>query len=396
MFKNMMDGNPVTYKTRFNKEATALFITRIGEDYGRESMIHAMKAAWEGFKITYREERKTLKVYRSACAKLAKTYQIDLDFGDSMFEGIVPDEPVDDILADVARQAEADKESDNDLYTKENFLRDVFMDEERYLELKHLLLRKQNVILQGAPGVGKTFAAKLLVYSIMGEKDDSRVQTVQFHQSYSYEDFIMGYRPIKTGFKLKTGIFYDFCRQAAKDAGRDYFFIIDEINRGNLSKIFGELFMLIENDKRGEKLGLLYANEQFSIPENVYLLGMMNTADRSLAMMDYALRRRFAFFTMEPAFDSAGFRRYQKKKGSAKFDRLIDTVKALNEKIADDESLGEGFCIGHSYFYTQDRITDEWLTAVVKTELIPLLKEYWFDEKEKVESWSERLLEAVQ
>ena len=243
----------------------------------------------------------------------------------------------------------ADEEITFEPYTADDFLTDVYMDEDRYKVLKSLLLTKKNVILQGAPGVGKTFAAKRLAFSIMGEKDTNRVKMVQFHQSYSYEDFIMGFRPTETGFELRKGVFYEFCRQAAED-DRPYFFIIDEINRGNLSKIFGELFMLIESDKRGVELQLLYADEQFSIPSNVYIIGMMNTADRSLAMLDYALRRRFAFFELTPAFSSAGFRAYRTKVNNPKFDRLIATVEQLNDVIANDDSLGEGFCIGHSYF----------------------------------------------
>ena len=281
-----------------------------------------------------------------------------------------------------------------DSYTKDDFLRDVFMNEERYNTLVNLLLTKKNIILQGAPGVGKTYVAKRLAYSIMGEKDNSRVKMVQFHQSYSYEDFIMGFRPTKSGFELKTGVFYDFCRKAAEDE-RPHFFIIDEINRGNLSKIFGELFMLIENDKRGVELQLLYADEQFSIPGNVHIIGMMNTADRSLAMLDYALRRRFAFFDMTPAFDSSGFRAYRKEVNNVKFDKLISTIQQLNEDIKRDDSLGEGFCIGHSYFYTNVIINDEWLRSVIEYEIIPLLKEYWFDEPTKVNSWSRILREVI-
>ena len=139
------------------------------------------------------------------------------------------------------------------IYTAEQFLDDVFMNEEDYDTLMQLMRRKKNVILQGPPGVGKTYAAKRLAYSMMGVKDKERVKLVQFHQSYSYEDFVMGYRPTETGFELRTGAFYNFCKQAEEDSEKDYFFIIDEINRGNLSKIFGELFMLIENDKRGWK-----------------------------------------------------------------------------------------------------------------------------------------------
>lgn len=294
----------------------------------------------------------------------------------------------------VAIQDEDEEERTYDPYTADDFLHDVFMDEDRYNILKALLLTKKNVILQGAPGVGKTFAAKRLAYSIMGEKDTNRVKMVQFHQSYSYEDFIMGFRPTETGFELTKGVFYEFCRKAAED-DRPYFFIIDEINRGNLSKIFGELFMLIESDKRGVELQLLYADEQFSIPSNVYIIGMMNTADRSLAMLDYALRRRFAFFEMTPAFNSSGFRAYRAKINNPKFDRLIATVEQLNDTIANDDSLGEGFCIGHSYFCTNATVTDDWMKSVVEFELIPLLKEYWFDEAAKVKDWSRTLREVV-
>lgn len=282
-------------------------------------------------------------------------------------------------------------------YTKEAFLSEVYMTSQEYEQLTALIRHKKNIILQGAPGVGKTFAAKRLAHSMMGVKDDAKIQMVQFHQSYSYEDFIMGFRPTATGFELKTGVFYNFCKEAEKDNKNDYFFIIDEINRGNLSKIFGELFMLIENDKRGDTLQLLYTNEKFSVPENVYIIGMMNTADRSLAMLDYALRRRFAFFDLRPGFETDGFQKYQEELHNVKFDKLIEQIKALNTKIAEDDSLGDGFCIGHSYFCNlkADTIDDSRLSEIVEYELIPLLKEYWFDEPKNVENWSGKLRSAV-
>jgi MoxR-like ATPase len=282
-------------------------------------------------------------------------------------------------------------------YSEQDFLGEVYMSQERYATLKGLLLRKKNIILQGAPGVGKTFAAQRLAFSVMGEKDISRVKVVQFHQSYSYEDFVIGYRPDGTNFKLTVGPFYEFCKRAEEDDERPYFFVIDEINRGNLSKIFGELLMLIENDKRGEKyaLRLLYADEQFSVPANVQIIGMMNTADRSLAMIDYALRRRFAFFDMEPAFQSEGFTSYKLILQNPKFDSLITTVELLNKAITDDAALGGGFRIGHSYFCTSEIVNDEWLHSLVEYELIPLLQEYWFDEPSKKESWSLRLRGAI-
>lgn len=283
------------------------------------------------------------------------------------------------------------------VYTEEDFLDEVFMSADEYSRLVGILKVKKNIILQGAPGVGKTFAAKRLAYSVMGVKDIDRVMMVQFHQGYSYEDFIMGFRPSNTGFELKKGAFYNFCKKAEIDSDNDYFFIIDEINRGNLSKIFGELFMLIENDKRGIALQLLYSDEKFAVPANVYIIGMMNTADRSLAMLDYALRRRFAFFEIQPGFETEGFREYRMALDNEIFNKLIDCVENLNSVIASDESLGEGFCIGHSYFCNlqADQIDDECLYGIVEYELIPLLKEYWFDEPTKVKDWSNNLRSAI-
>lgn len=296
---------------------------------------------------------------------------------------------------DTSEEVSEQKEIKYPLYSKDDFLNEVYMDEDTYNTLTKLLEAKYNVILQGAPGVGKTFAAKRLAYSIMGQKDTSRVAMVQFHQSYSYEDFIQGYRPSKDGFELENGTFYKFCKEAEEDNERPYFFIIDEINRGNLSKILGELMMLIEKDKRGEKIKLLYSNEWFTVPQNVRIIGMMNTADRSLALMDYALRRRFAFFDFAPAFSSEGFKNYLAEKNSQKLESLITAVESLNNTISSDESLGDGFRIGHSYFCTDGEITDEWLKSVVEYEVIPLIKEYWFDEPTKVRDWSATLRSAI-
>ena len=282
-------------------------------------------------------------------------------------------------------------------YDADMFLEEVYMDETKYNTLVALLMKKKNIILQGAPGVGKTYAAKRLAYSIMGVKDPSRVMMIQFHQSYSYEDFVMGYRPTEEGgFKVKPGAFYNFCKQAEVDSDdMPYFFIIDEINRGNLSKIFGELFMLIETDKRGIELELLYSGDKFSVPKNVYIIGMMNTADRSLAIMDYALRRRFAFFDLEPGFNTKGFKQYKDSLNSDMFNKLVDCVERLNTSIANDDSLGEGFCIGHSYFCDLEETSYQTLSGIVEYELAPLLKEYWFDELAKANSWIEDLRGAI-
>ena len=284
------------------------------------------------------------------------------------------------------------------IYTKQDFLNEVFMSEPDYDKLRALLQNKKNIILQGAPGVGKTFSAKRLAYSMMGVKDDSRVEFVQFHQNYSYEDFMMGYRPNEEGgFELKRGVFYNFCKRAQSDPDEDYFFIIDEINRGNLSKIFGELLMLIEKDYRDTEIRLAYSEEPFSVPSNLYIIGMMNTADRSLAMIDYALRRRFSFFEMAPGFETEGFKKRQEAMANEKFDKVIEAIIALNKVIIQDDSLGRGFCIGHSYFCTSEPTTvnDLWLENIIEYDIKPMLHEYWFDNETKYEQEVNKLLAAL-
>lgn len=278
-------------------------------------------------------------------------------------------------------------------YSVDDFLSEVFIPSKCYNHLKSQLLRKKNIVLQGAPGVGKTFCAKRLAYSIMGEKDEERIAFVQFHQNYSYEDFVEGYRPHEDGFLLQKGIFYNFCNLAKSNPDKEYFFIIDEINRGNLSKIFGELLMLIEKGYRGEEITLAYSGDRFYVPENIYLIGMMNTADRSLAMIDYALRRRFSFFNLKPAFQSELFLDKCRKLQNEKYNRLVDEIMRLNKAIETDDSLGEGFEIGHSYlcFNNENEVTDEWLHSVVNYDIIPMLQEYWFDSREKINEWTEAL-----
>ena len=300
-----------------------------------------------------------------------------------------------DFIIDMIREENpAPSGEGNTEYKKTDFLREVYMTEAKYDRLAAVLKKKKNIILQGAPGVGKTFAAKRLAYSVMGEKDDDRIEFVQFHQNYSYEDFMMGYKPVENGFELKYGIFYRFCQKAQNHPDKDYFFIIDEINLGNMSKIFGELLMLIEADYRDKKATLAYNGLSFSVPKRLHIIGMMNTADRSLAMIDYALRRRFSFFDMEPGFDSEGFINYQNSFANETFNTLIERIKELNKEIAQDKSLGKGFCIGHSYFCNADDCTEEWMKDVVDFDILPMLSEYWFDENSKLQRW-ENILHGV-
>ena len=207
----------------------------------------------------------------------------------------------------------------------------------------------------------------------------------------------MGYKPVEDGFELKYGIFYRFCQKAANQPDKEFFFIIDEINRGNMSKIFGELLMLIEKDYRGTKATLAYNGLSFSVPKNLYIIGMMNTADRSLAMIDYALRRRFSFFEVEPGFDSEGFIHYQNGLNNETLNELVNKVKDLNREISLDKSLGKGFCIGHSYFCGlkgPEDCTTEWMRDVVDYDILQMLGEYWFDDEAKLQRW-ENILHGV-
>ena len=282
-------------------------------------------------------------------------------------------------------------------------IKDLFLEPSEIETILYLWESKKNLVLQGAPGVGKTFAATRLAQQLVGAENASRIAMIQFHQSYSYEDFIQGWRPSGSGsFELKNGHFYQFAKKAASDPVRDnkYVLIIDEVNRGNLSRIFGEVLSLLEADKRGQSLQLTYSEGEFSVPDNLYLLGLMNTADRSLALVDYALRRRFAFVTLEPKFESPSFASELERMGvpTSGVSVIRDQMTKLNGAITNDaRNLGSRYVIGHSFFCPRNPVPDwrQWFEGIVKFEIAPLLEEYWYDNPQTVQKHVNELLDSL-
>lgn len=277
-------------------------------------------------------------------------------------------------------------------YTMDNALQDLFLDRSDLNTMLLRLNRKRNLVLQGPPGTGKTFVALRLARLLSNDRSDARVLRVQFHPSYGYEHFVEGLRPSDGGFKVEQGPFLKFCQLAHQDLENPYVVLIDEINRGHLGRIFGELMLLLEGDKRDPSwaVNLTYSPNPFWIPPNVYVIGTMNTADRSLALVDYALRRRFAFHDVRPAFTTTRFREFLAgHTGDASFaDDVIARMKRLNNLLEKDPDLGSGFAAGHSWFCTDvgDAGAEAWYDDIVDGEILPLLREYWFDRPDAYEA----------
>lgn len=281
-----------------------------------------------------------------------------------------------------------------------------FIAREKLEKILERLRTKKNLILQGPPGTGKTWLAKRLAFALIGQRDDSKVRAVQFHPNLSYEDFIRGWRPVGDGkLNLVDGPFMEMIAAASKEPTSRYVIVIEEINRGNPAHIFGEMLTLLEVDKRtpNEALELSYKRldgERVFIPDNLYVIGTMNIADRSLALVDLALRRRFAFIDLQPTLGKPWLDWVQSQCGIDS-EILVEIEKrliALNSEISADPCLGPQFRVGHSYVTPPFGIpisdAHEWFRQVVDTEIGPLLDEYWFDAREKSQKARERLLEG--
>ena len=291
------------------------------------------------------------------------------------------------------------------LYSIDNIMEDgAFLEHAELERLKSRLKDKMNLILQGPPGTGKTWLAKRLAYALIGQRDPRRVRAVQFHPTLSYEDFVYGWRPTDDGLELVDGTFLRAIEATMADPLVPYVVVIEEINRGNPAQIFGELITLLESDKRTDEaaIELAYAHKGNAravyVPENLYVLGTMNIADRSLALVDLALRRRFAFETLKPRLN-ARWRSWVVNKLGVDDNRVDDIqsrMTSLNDSIAGAHGLGKQFRVGHSYVTPTRRLadgeTEEWFKLVVETEIVPLLEEYWFDDAKRVDKERDALL----
>ena len=289
-----------------------------------------------------------------------------------------------------------------EIYNLEDLIKEgCFVEEEQLSKIISSLNRRKSIILQGPPGTGKTWLAKRLANIIVGYKNSNNIKAIQFHPNMSYEDFIRGYRPSGDGrLALIDGPFLEMINKARNDSQSNYVMVIEEINRGNPAQILGEMLTLLEVDKRTptEALELTYRREHENgifIPNNLYVIGTMNLADRSLAMVDFALRRRFAFFYLAPNFDEKWLNyMIDKTKLSRKsLEKIRHVMNNLNQYIAKEEMLGNAFTIGHSYLTCDSVIPDamSWYKDIIDSEIKPLLEEYWFDDSNKLDTALKKL-----
>lgn len=298
-------------------------------------------------------------------------------------------------------------------YTMDDLLKDgCFVPRQELERILVKLQRTKNLILQGAPGTGKTWLAQRLGWVLAGRRSAPEVQVVQFHPNTSYEDFVRGYRPTTDdtgagGLKLVDGPLIRLADRARTNRNGKYTMVIEEINRGNPARALGEVLTLIEASKRsvGDAIHLTYETpgmepDGFWLPPNLYTVGTMNIADRSLALVDLALRRRFAFVTLPPQYNEAWKTWLMDRTsaaGSAEFaDALARGVTELNDRIIEEPTLGANFVIGHSFFTPTEPVTDlrDWFEDQVESSVRPLLHEYWFDNRARADDLTNALVSS--
>ncbi|MFZ1413668.1 MAG: AAA family ATPase [Defluviicoccus sp.] len=357
------------------------------------------------------ELARRLIMFAFAGAKQDYSYWIDeVPYFAKKYGAVAKPASDDDILGTDALETEEEAAAPS--YTVTHIAEEgCFLAPETLTDILARVELKKNLVLQGPPGTGKSWLAKRLAYALIGSRDPKvtrdRLRVVQFHPSLSYEDFVRGWRPSATGkLELVDGVFLEIVEAAKAEPDRPFVLVIEEINRGNPAQIFGEILTLLEDTKRSreEAMELAYrreVGERVYVPRNLYVIGTMNIADRSLALVDLALRRRFAFINLEPQLNGL-WRSWCAARCNLPDDTIAlieQRMNALNDEIGQDRSLGPQYRIGHSYVTpgAGSAITDprRWFGDVARTEIIPLLEEYWFDAPDKVKAAAQRLLEGL-
>lgn len=319
-----------------------------------------------------------------------------------LYRFAITDDPqtLSDLLTAQEEESEEVEQLPQERYTVERLCLDTYLDEVFWREVQRLLELKRQIIFYGPPGTGKTYLARCLArYWVDGGDDPGGdVRVVQFHPSYAYEDFVEGIRPqsieTKDGrrdldYPVKKGVFRRFCEEAQGNPKRRYVLILDEINRGELPRILGELLYLLEY--RSESVFLPYSGEQFAVPKNLYLIGTMNTADRSIALVDHALRRRFHFVPLKPS--AAVLRGYFESNGTPDMAWLADLLELVNQRLA-QHGIEWHLHVGHSHFM-QAGIDEVALRLIWDHDVLPTLEEYFYRQPDRLRAYQLPELKAA-